>query len=1462
MKKTGPSYISVLLVIIMIVGAVSSCGNGDVIATTSNPPSESTEDFSIDATEQVTVDETNEAVEKDSENMSEDMSEDITEEIIENPHTELVTTADSLLNQVQGGFTDGLWREFDLSNQNMSLRYVLSRDREQKVGYIKNAEGASYIENTMDVFVKMTDGYTSYASKSTADAIVNIYKFGQYYNDFRFQGQNFSNGIEILNEIPVNLGYEQVNDLTTPKIVDGVMSFSVKKAKDPYLVISRSLDIDGTLCTHVQITVKVDYADIMTVYLIADDMTGFNQSARFSFEVIPDGAFHTYTIPIDSYKKITGLRIDPDSFKIKEEIFEISDIRFVKAEENGIPDIKLENVFHTYSDKLHHEVHIATYNELRGVAEIGVETIIAADTVAKLIVKDKNGVHDTLDTVDWTSVECIGFDIVNAGIFGFILPVHEAAGMINVTLEDDKYVVTYSRSPENNTLVAVESTPNDANGKYGNDKDFILGQRIYTDIGHSFDDLIEQCYIERNPLGQKNIKVSAAYSSNASFLGYDAIRGCYEFWVGYNKLSWDYPNRHFNLNFTIKSDDQDRLCYIVAGNDLGASPCGILMDDNLLQIPVQVQLWKNFKDGDETLFNVLDSRYQEAIVPVIATSELNTYNLISPYYNWGNFPMKQLSTIQYHAPYYHVVTGGVETNCMVPWRYTNNRDVPNRLPDHRPMSAPEWPGDIQHTQGGCHSFNDYVEVYEQNILSYGPTYIDLVTKYANDDYTVIYRHIEMPQTDETRTYFTVEYIFNEDTDFSEFRNSFSFYSASSFDSAYDYQGFGYLDENNQSKLGSFDKITQSTVYLLGDKPYVTLYKLDSLNYCNVSFLVGDYEVILGGKKTDIDLAVRLGANGSAALTLDLGDVTFKAGDRIYLDLILVPWGSEETDYSNTLYPVDQNIRDVRQNTLVNPIVATPEENCTAVEYPYVPMVKTTNGNSATFTVSGGKKTDYEIPYRDSGYNVAVRIDGFKKLGVPVVEMLKNGEWISYELSSANNLDAGGHGAYFDGYGVHYNSDGTYSYSFVVNMADAEAKTFRISLLEDFEGFPWILIDESTLVTATPFRIYKDVDGVAGSVSKSWFGRIKVAEEDGIGFVSLYAHPTFNESQAAGALQNTDNEVTGQYVFFKYRLPLENKQQEGVVIDFYTSTVNPRAAAPDGFALDDEIISDGKWHVVVVDVSTFGKASIIAEADGSYKLKHVRLDPINGINDTDHRVDIAYFAVHDNLDDILSFNKDAGDSEIMLVTGQSSKLISTETGEEIKQEEEITPFNVYLSDNDLSRHKSWFDHVTTSENNGVKYSSFYAHSSKAEAQMNILNNVDGVVTGQYVFFKYRLPLENPADAVTILQFYTSTISEKAKAGESFEIVDQVKADGEWHVVAVDVSSFGKDSILVNENGEYSLKYLRFDPINGISDPSYCIDLSYFAIHDDLDEMIEYFKNTGENEFLLITGNGAEIISALR
>ena len=129
------------------------------------------------------------------------------------------------------------------------------------------------------------------------------------------------------------------------------------------------------------------------------------------------------------------------------------------------------------------------------IAELGMVTKIDADTVAKIIVKDAGGEHNTLDGIDWNSVQCVGFDIKDVGVFGYILPNIPEAGSIVVTYEDGYYVIEQSIVPENNTMLPSEKKTNNAN-------DLHMGQRVYTDESHSFDVLLRETYIELNPISE------------------------------------------------------------------------------------------------------------------------------------------------------------------------------------------------------------------------------------------------------------------------------------------------------------------------------------------------------------------------------------------------------------------------------------------------------------------------------------------------------------------------------------------------------------------------------------------------------------------------------------------------------------------------------------------------------------------------------------------------------------------------------------------------------------------------------------------------------------------------------------------------------------------------------------------------------------------------------------------------
>jgi hypothetical protein len=143
---------------------------------------------------------------------------------------------------------------------------------------------------------------------------------------------------------------------------------------------------------------------------------------------------------------------------------------------------------------------------------------------------------------------------------------------------------------------------------------------------------------------------------------------------------------------------------------------------------------------------------------------------------------------------------------------------------------------------------------------------------------------------------------------------------------------------------------------------------------------------------------------------------------------------------------------------------------------------------------------------------------------------------------------------------------------------------------------------------------------------------------------------------------------------------------------------------------------------------------------------------------------------------------------------------------------------------------------------------------------MFSNTDGIATGQYLIVKYRIPATNANNDKVALQFFLSTehgLENIQDPNDSFYVTTeggQVIADGEWRVFVIDTASYNKSSIKPNSNGEYKIQYVRFDAFNGIktADGNFVdgMDLSCFALHDNLDEILEYFANDGISEITLI------------
>lgn len=1365
--------------------------------------------------------------------------------LIEGDDAENIEYADMLANTINSAYADVDRNKYVISNTNMSLTYNTSYADSQLVASLTDKNGNEYVSNTMDVFVRMKNGKTYYASSSVTSASTNIYRLGYYYYESRIENQVFANlseGASVL-DIPLNVGTHRV------KIVERERErilFEIQNANDPY-VYFKQIDFKASEYKYLQLTMKAGSGVGANgeAFVIAGSNGTYSDSQRVEFSVSSDGQYHTYTIPLASLAdytgKVSGIRFDINGKEGSQ--FEIIDLKAVGLAD-GTPDtLFLNRSFHTYSNKLHHVIQIAASDDTEDIAAVGMLTQIDASKVEAVIIKDGRGLHEGIEKIAWNTVSYVGFLIKDVGVFGYMMPYDKAGGTIKVTLEDGIYNIEQVKAPDNWKIMASLDGTNNAN-------DFFMGQRIYTDTEKNFDKFVLEAENETNPLGEENFIVNPIKSGGAKFKGYDSLRGCYRFDVdaaaGFRGPYEDYPNRHFGVEFEVKGDSLDRNIYVMTYTPMGSLECAAVLDEQKMLLPIPVEVAKNFKgDGENTIFMKDDSQYGETYIPLIVKANSgDKFTILNLYQNWGRFALKQISSIQYFSPYYHLSYGTTETNCLVPFGSGGLS-----LPDFRTMSAPIWSAtNPQHNSCGSHSF---VKYYNENgeyisnqisgsvIDSYGPTYADMTIEFITDDgkIKVYYSHMEQPHHDENRSFFTLKLEILDDLTIKNFKNDFTLYSVKPNDPTGTYQRVGYLDANGVSQVVASNKTSEPVEYLLGNNaPYFSFFDMDdytaSFNknypvddgpgYANVAMIIGSSEFIIGGEETDAGFVVR-DASKTLSLSLNLGETALKAGDSLTINGILLPWGSQAMEGTYDQIQ-DQNVRDVREDSILNPLKATAVENCSVVRKSFgtfLPEVESTNGKSATFTLFGGAS------------NNAVRIYGFKSLTVPKIEQLVGGEWIPYEVSSIENRDRLGYGYRYDGYNVFYDGDGTYSYSFVVDMENGE-QTFRITADGEFEGWG----EEKDPTEDLPLNVYiepgnmADLGATLGTLNGCTYS---IVEENGVKFFRFNGIGTSPEGYFDAYSKSPLYPTTGKYFVFKYRVAPTNASKT-TYFDFFASTTTTSYNNSGSVRAHSSVKKDGLWHVIVVDLSAI--ASYVPNEKGEYIAEFLRLDVLNWdgsaakIPETDY-IDVAYYGFSDNLADICALNSDM--TAIDFYENATLKSINVASGEvtEVKD-----PINFYFDPVEI------FNMSTGGCNSVIsgdgEYVRFTAKGSN-EGYVWVYQNANATkLTGQYFVVKYRASKDSSIPRN--FQVYASTTAkEPTDASQMNDCVFTL--DGEWKIMIIDLARLG--AYTSAEDGSFSAKHIRLDIINGKAthsedDPAY-IDIAYMGIHDDLLEVLALEKN---------------------
>ena len=1139
------------------------------------------------------------------------------------PYADTIMLSNRLADGVQAYYKNPSRSVYRIENTTLGLDYNLTTGG-KLIASLTNTKGQAYLTDTMDVFISMNDGKTYLASESTASPYTNIYRMGYYYYDAHIMGQNFMGGAAITKEMPFTINkstvkQNQVSGFNVTK--EGVITFT-GNGNDPYVYTAQNKTKEG-LCfpaaeyNAVQFTMKTT-STWGELYFIAGSRTGHSSDQMVKYDLIGDGEWHTYTVVLTTVPEytdmVTSLRFDVGNGGQK---VEIKDIKAVKLDTSA-PAIQLDRTFHTYSNKMNQVLHFVASEHVEGITGMGYVTNLSADTVEKLIVKDKNGTHDSLDGVDFATVEYAGFDVKGVGVLGFILLPHENSGKLEVNLADGIYTVTQTACPEGGIMEADPNSTAD---------DFYMGHRLYTDETHDFTAFLKEAEIERHPLET---------ISGESYKGYDALRGAYKFSIGstgFNEPFFNEWNRHYTADITVEGSD-NRHIYVYTYATGGCGENAVILDKNDMLLPIPVMIYKNFKgENEEPVFDPGDPSYSEVYFPISvksgSTTELTVLNL---YQNWGQLPLKQLSSIQFFWAYYHLSLGTTETSCISPMY--GARDLWT-LPDFRSMSMPYWfelPKDQgysnqpQHTHGGYQYFLQYTDAegnysatenYHNDIISSGPVYTDVKMDYISDDgrIKVSYNHVELPETDELRAYYEINYQILEDISIADFAKDFSFYSFEGY--AGTYRKIGYLGEGNQIVHGAVNASPNPEIIKLGDSfPYVALYDLNTTaasfvnNNVNLGVIIADSQITIGGQACDAGF-VMVGQNSKYSLSLDLTNVTLKKGDTMKLCLIISPWGFyDSTD--------DSNMQAIRENTCLNGLKVTVQDG-EAMESVFVPKIMSTNGTGAEFTVSGGSN------------NKAVRVYGFEKLTAPVIYEKVNGEWVRFDVSSASTPDNKGYAHAYDGYAVYYDRNGTYSYAFAFNMDGVESRTFKIVADTDFNGWPEGGDDQPV---QNDLKVYENAGSLQLSIqSGKDIGKTELAEDGS--YIRIYGFGEGAGESFFTVFKNPDMSPTGRYLIVKCRIPTTNTK--ATEFEFFTSTTHSGAHAGDSF-FTRNIPADGEWHYLVIDLADQNLPTFEADSAGSYTALHLRFDVFNGATANTDYVDIGYIGMAESLTAICDFQK--------------------------------------------------------------------------------------------------------------------------------------------------------------------------------------------------------------------------------
>jgi hypothetical protein len=272
--------------------------------------------------------------------------------------------------------------------------------------------------------------------------------------------------------------------------------------------------------------------------------------------------------------------------------------------------------------------------------------------------------------------------------------------------------------------------------------------------------------------------------------------------------------------------------------------------------------------------------------------------------------------------------------------------------------------------------------------------------------------------------------------------------------------------------------------------------------------------------------------------------------------------------------------------------------------------------------------------------------------------------------------------------------------------------------------------------------------------------------------------------------------------------------------------------------------------MILDIVSFGKGNMVANADGEYTPSLIRWDVFNGALPDDQLFDVEYIALENDLNKIIDLNSDL--ETVTLISGGQFSVYDTATKEVIsnenpsdsvikeppKAEETNTDIKLSLSLSDIkskvARETGSFQKVEIVDD---EYVTAYAVSGRRESYAQLYLN-GAKVSGQYMIFKYRYTADRKTMGV-----YTKA---ETSTGYNYFTIPVVN-DDEWHIIIVDMSNGGNaEQFAANTDGKYVLSYFRLDLFDDAGEDKLTtgeerIDIATIAFTDDLSKAIANDKS---------------------